>query len=549
MHVSLLSNVNLLTVTKTLRSRLEVRQPEGYGIWLPEFIKEDSAVIGPDTDLVFLVLEGTELTKDRPATDLLDGYLSTLAACAKRRPSIRFFISDLYVRPREITAWKSALAPKAPALYWNERLRVLCEEMPNIFAFDLTRLIETAGNHAFFSDKLWYLASAPFSLKGEAAIAGRVLGLAESMSSVRKKCLVLDLDNTLWGGEIGSVSGSGIELSGQKEGARFQDFQKRLLEIKNTGAVLTICSKNNEEDALSAFDNPQMVLQKNDFAAMRINWNPKSENIRAISAELHLSLDSMVFVDDNPAERELVRQHLPEVTVAAFPDDTANLNDFAVALYNRYFFTFSVSEEDRRRSEMYQENARRGAFKSRFSDLASYFESLSMKAIIGDADKSEIPRIAQLTQKTNQFNLTTKRYGEKEIEAFLRGENSRVVSVSLSDRFGDNGLCCVVILKEEGKSAQIDTFLLSCRVMGRDLEYAVMDYVKRRLRNAGFQRLAAQYIPTKKNVPARDFYPCCGFSVLKTEGEAVFYEMDLTRASQSRKHKIAVEERKGNEDV
>lgn len=326
----------------------------------------------------------------------------------------------------------------------------------------------------------------------------------------RKKCLVLDLDNTLWGGVLGEEGVQGIQIGGDYPGKAFHLFQEALKELTRLGVMLAICSKNNEADVWEAFEkNPFMVLRQDDFVAWRIDWNDKAANIRELAEELNVGLDSLVFVDDNPSERELVRQTLPMVAVPEFPEQPYGLIPFFRDVCDRYFRVFSITAEDREKTAQYRANAKRAQSRQAFTDLRSFLESLSIHMDIMPADDFNIPRIAQLTQKTNQFNLTTRRYTEPEVRNCLAsGWNIRCLQVS--DRFGDSGIVGCVFLHGN----EIDTLLLSCRVLGKGIEEAFLKYVLQRLRDQGVRSVTARYIPTAKNGMARDFYEKCGFQVV-----------------------------------
>ena len=329
------------------------------------------------------------------------------------------------------------------------------------------------------------------------------------ISLKRKKCLVLDLDNTLWGGILGEDGIDGIKLSGDYPGKAYHLFQEALKELGNNGIILTICSKNNEEEALDALNNnPFMVLKKDDFASWRINWNDKAANIKEIAEELNIGLDSMVFIDDNPSERELIRQVLPMVTVPEFPVQPYELPVFCKELVEQYFRVYSITEEDKKKTEQYRANALRSQSQRTFTDMESFLESLDIHIRIEAANEFNIPRIAQMTQKTNQFNLTTRRYTESEIRSRLK-DGWDICCMSVADKFGDNGITgCLLINGNE-----IDSLLLSCRILGKGIEFAFLNTVLARLKNRGIQSIKAEYIPTVKNAQVADFYDRCGFTL------------------------------------
>ena len=323
----------------------------------------------------------------------------------------------------------------------------------------------------------------------------------------RKKCLVLDLDNTLWGGVLGEDGIDGIKIGGDYPGKAFVYFQQALLELSKNGVILTICSKNNEKDVFELWEkNPFLVLRKEHFAAWRINWQDKATNIKELAEELNIGLDSFVFVDDNPTERELIRQMLPMVSVPEFPCQPYELPVFFESLVENYFKVYAITDEDRSKTEQYKANAQRVNLQKSFADFDDFLVSLDIHLTIEEANEHNIPRIAQMTQKTNQFNLTTKRYTDADIKAMVQ-QGCKVYCLGVADKFGDSGITgCMIVAGNE-----IDTFLLSCRILGKGIEFAFMKQVLQSLKEEGLIELKAKYIPTAKNAQVADFYDRCGF--------------------------------------
>ena len=343
----------------------------------------------------------------------------------------------------------------------------------------------------------------------------------------RKKCIVLDLDNTLWGGVLGEEGISGIKIGGDYPGKAFAFFQKSLLQLSKAGVILAVCSKNNEADVLEAWDkNPFMVLKKEHFAAYRINWTDKATNIKELADELNIGLDSFVFVDDNPTERELIKQMLPMVSVPEFPSQPYELPVFFRQMVDDYFKVYSITEEDKKKTEQYKANAARAQAQHSFADFGAFLESLDIQMTIEAANEFNIPRIAQMTQKTNQFNLTTKRYTDADVKGFL-AKGWKIWCISVADRFGDNGITgCIMINGDE-----IDTFLLSCRILGKGIEKAFIKKIMALLKESGMSSVKASYLPTVKNVQVANFYDTCGFVcvVQETDGSKA-YVLDLNDA-------------------
>ena len=329
----------------------------------------------------------------------------------------------------------------------------------------------------------------------------------------RKKCLVLDLDNTLWGGVLGEDGIDGIQVDGDYPGKAYHSWQEGIKELERKGVILAICSKNNQTDVETLFAARKMPLSLKDFACTRINWNDKATNIREIAQELNIGLDSMVFVDDNPTERELIRQQLPMVAVPEWPAQPYELPMFYAQLVNDYFSVYTLTDEDKKKTEQYRQNANRAQAQAQFTDMEDFLRSLEMRLTIAPATDVSIPRIAQMTQKTNQFNLTTKRYTESDIRLLL-DNGAQIWILSVADRFGDNGITGLMILKPEN-GWNIDTLLMSCRVLGKGIEEAFFKTVISRYEGA----LTAQYILTAKNEQVADFYDRVGLKLERTNDE------------------------------
>lgn len=319
---------------------------------------------------------------------------------------------------------------------------------------------------------------------------------------------------------------AGIHLGAEYPGAVYQSLQRVVLDLTRRGILLAICSKNNPDDAMEVLrDHPGMLLRPSHFAAMRINWNDKAQNLREIAAELNIGIDSLAFLDDNPVERERVRTELPEVMVIDLPDDPAL---FAHAL--REFPSFerlSLSSEDRQRSELYAAERARSQNEQTFGSKEDFYRFLQQEAEIAPVRPLTLARIAQLTQKTNQFNLTAHRYTEQQISEMAQRPGWDVVSIRVRDRYGDQGLVGVAIMVDQNSECHIDTLLLSCRVIGRSVETALLSYIADRARARGYKRLVGRFLPTKKNSPARDFYPRHGFELISESEQELRWSFPL----------------------
>ena len=346
----------------------------------------------------------------------------------------------------------------------------------------------------------------------------------ESIALKRKKCLVLDLDHTLWGGVLGEDGTEGIQIGGDYPGKAFLYWQEALWQLAKKGVILAVCSKNNEEDVLEAWEkHPSIVLKKEAFSAYRINWKDKATNIKELAEELNLGLDSMVFVDDHPTEREWVKQMLPMVSVPDFPEQPYLLPVFFQQLVEDYFKVYSLTEEDRNKTEQYRANANRVLAQKGFADYDAFLKSLDIRITIEAAHEYHIPRIAQMTQKTNQFNLTTRRYTDTEIRGLME-QGWKIWCISVADKFGDDGITGCIMINGD----QIDTFLLSCRILGKGIEFVFLKKLLEILYAQGFTSLKAQYIPTLKNAQVSEFYEKCHFTCIRQHADgSKEYEIDL----------------------
>ena len=386
-----------------------------------------------------------------------------------------------------------------------------------VLVFDLERLAAGFGLKNWHSHPYWFHSKHPFSpdLAGAAAFSmAKFLG---ALKGSAKKVIVLDLDNTLWGGVIGDDGLSGIKLGQGADGEAYAAFQSYLKDLSQRGLVLAVASKNEEAAAKSPFlEHPEMRLHLEDIAVFKANWRNKADNIREIANLLNLGLDAFVFLDDNPAERALVRMELPQVAVPELPADPAEyivaLNDMA------YFETVSFSLEDQNRGRMYRENAGRAEALSNVTDLAAYLKSLDMRAASGPADAYHLPRMAQLVNKSNQFHPTTTRYTEAELRALAADKACLLRWFSLQDRFGDYGIIAVLILKREAEDCLIDTWAMSCRVLERGMEEFILRELASLSWAEGAKSLVGRYIPSKKNALVAELYKKLGFSELAAKG-------------------------------
>lgn len=405
------------------------------------------------------------------------------------------------------------------------------QAIPNAFFVDMDRLRARVGAAAFYDHRYWHIGRAPYNRDGYLEIALETMKFLRALKGKNKKCLVLDCDNVLWGGIIGEDGLEKISLGKTYPGSMYYEFQQEILNLYHRGILIALCSKNNPEDVWEVFrKHPDMLLKEEHIAAAQINWEDKTTNLPRIAQELNLGLDSFVFVDDAAFEINLVRSLLPEVTCLHLPVEQAP--DYRDLLTSTGLFeTLTFSWEDQKRGELYRAEEQRKKSAAQIADVETYLRSLEMEIEVKEADAFAMPRIAQLTQKTNQFNLTTRRYSESDIMLFMQDQGARVYYLRLKDRFGDMGIVGVAIVKGlQSGEADIDTFLMSCRALGRKVEEVFLSVVLRALRMEQIKRVIAEFLPTAKNVQVKDFYDRQGFSILKDSGKTgQKYQLELSR--------------------
>ena len=401
---------------------------------------------------------------------------------------------------------------------------------------DLEFLACRHGGIAAQDDRAWFETKQLCSSSLLVEIARETSHLLSSLRRSPKKVLVLDLDNTLWGGVIADDGMEGIELGDTSaRGEAFKAFQKYIRSLKDRGTLLAVCSKNDHAKAAEAFeDHPEMVLRLPDIVSFKANWEPKSENIRQIASELNLGLDSLVFVDDNPAEIDIVRQFAPEVTTILLGPDpslyVAQLQDC------RLFEPRTITAEDAERTRQYRTEAERNTLLATVTDMDSYLESLQMEATMSAFTPVDLPRISQLINKSNQFNLTTRRRSEADLLALLQNPSYIGFTTRLSDRFGDHGLIGVLIGKIEGNMLEIDTWLMSCRVLKRQVEDAVLNELARIAIQRNCTTLKGVYLPTPKNEMVHDFYPRMGFAPARELADGAEFKFSLNHFAPTATH-------------
>lgn len=396
---------------------------------------------------------------------------------------------------------------------------------------DLSQVSGDFGRRNFYDQRNYAWTKQPFSSEGVYELSHHLFAAVRAVTTGPKKVLVLDLDNTVWGGIVGELGPLGVELGDSPDGEAFRTFQTYAKGLKDRGVLLAVCSKNNPTDAREPFEsNRDMVLSLDDIAAFEASWDPKPVAIERLAKTLNLGLDSFVFFDDNPAEREAVRQQLPMVEVVEAPQDPA---DYVSALEQGLWFeSVSVTAADRERAQQYCAEQSRRAVQESTSSLPEYLTSLEMRASVREIDDADMKRVVQLLSKTNQFNLTTRRHTAEDVRQMIGTDKSLGLTLRLEDRFGDYGLVSVVIgvpNDDDPNALRLDTWLMSCRAIGRSVEYYLMNQVATRAAAIGVERLIGEYIPSAKNPQVAAFYSSSGFTSLSADEELSQFELELSQ--------------------
>ena len=405
----------------------------------------------------------------------------------------------------------------------NMGLMDLSQQYANLFICDIAALQNKLGRDFMFAPNVYVSTEMVLSIDALPYVAGRVMDIICSIKGQFKKCLILDLDNTLWGGVIGDDGLEGIQLGhGLGIGKAFTEFQMWVKKLKQRGIIICVASKNNEETAKEPFEkHPDMVLKLEDIAVFQANWETKVDNIRTIQSILNIGFDSMVFLDDNPFERNIVRENIPGITVPELPVDPGEYLEYLYGL--NLFETASYSQADKDRTKQYQVEAKRVSLQKTFGNEADFLKSLDMVSVVSGFTKFNTPRVAQLSQRSNQFNLRTVRYTEADIEAFAHDPKVVDLSFTLEDKFGDNGLIAVIIMKPlDAETLFVDTWFMSCRVLKRGMENFTLNTMVERAKAAGYKRIVGEYLPTPKNKMVEAHYPSLGFSAIDGATTALY---------------------------
>jgi len=513
----------------------------GYNQFSQEILNLKSKLYDFSPNLTFLILDLTECTwgsilfsysyTEKEKKELINSKLNELFEI------ITFFVKNSNSKlvltnfnspsysSYGIASMKSNFNLKDMVLYMNKKLQEFTINKNSIFIFDFDAFVSKFGEKNVFNYQNYFFGDIKIDLDYIPYFANELIPYIIAQLGISKKCIVLDLDNTLWGGIVGEDGFDGIKLGPQLPGNTYLEFQKNLKALKNRGIILAINSKNNFNDAIQVInEHPNMILRKEDFSSIMINWNNKVSNMYEIAQELNIGLDSIVFFDDDPVNRELMRTSLPDILTVELPKDSS---EYVNTLHELPEFSmFEITDEDSKRSEMYAQQQTRKEFEISTPNLEDLLRNLSLELIIKKSNNFTNPRISQLILKTNQFNLTTKRYTAEEILNFTNDENIIIGCAQVKDKFGDHGITGVFIIKKLNSNEWfLDTFLLSCRIIGREIEKGILNYIINEAKKNGIKIIKSQYVRTEKNTPIQDFLPNCGFKQINN-----FWEYDLNNA-------------------
>jgi FkbH-like protein len=538
----------------------------GYGSYVDEMMNPSSelAKFGPDAIAVVLDLEDIagqlpDLCADgigaRVEAEIEESAarVAQMVRSFRSQSSARILLQGLVVPDRSSLGdvGDGSLPHSLPNAVdrLNRRLAALCSTISDCVFFDVDRLAARHGRANWRDTRLFLASRLPISASFFQVYARGLVRCLSSMFRAPRKVICTDLDNTFWGGVLGEEGPEGIVTGSTFPGNCYLEYQRYLKQLSSRGILLAIASKNNEADVREAFQlrSADLALTLGDFVATRINWNEKATSLRELAQELSLGLDSFVFVDDNPVECEAIRQQLPEIAVIGAPvDEPWKLVEMLSE--QPFFDTNVVTEDDVNRVGEYKAQAQRAELANSAGGRDEFLASLGIVCTFVSALQAPLSRSVQLLGKTNQFNLTTRRHSAAEIEAFAAAEGGQAIAVRVRDRFGDAGVVGLALASNRGDSCYIDSLLLSCRVIGRGIETAILAHIAERARKTGAKKLIGEFIATKKNAPCADFYSEHGFARVSPENqnpaEGVFYELDLSTSAPSSPEWITLE---GNE--
>ena len=526
-------------VGTALRSGISLQVVEAeFNQIAQETFSSDSVFIGQKLDFILVAIDyrglplspcpGDEDSAEKNVQDCL-GYLKSVVESVRTKTGAQIILQNI-ASPVEALSGSYEGSLPGSATWLISRLNSELDGLvaDDTFILDIAGLAANLGLTNWHDPTLWNIAKLSFSQRYMPIYADYVCRIMSARLGKSRRCLILDLDNTLWGGVIGDDGLEGILIgNGDPTAEAHLHIQQTVLELRERGVVLAVSSKNEDATARQPFkEHPDMLLREEHIAAFQANWSDKASNIKAIAEMLSLGLESMVFLDDNPAERMQVRRELPEVAVPELPKDPALYARTLIAA--GYFEAITFSEEDRKRATFYQGNAKRVQTLNQSSDMDAYLKSLDMEISLTPFDVTGRARIAQLISKSNQFNLTTKRYSELDVKELEGDQSFYTRQIRLKDTFGDNGMISVIVCKKNTSAWEIDSWLMSCRVLGRRVELAALQDIVTNAKASGATKVVGTYIPTVRNIIVKDHYKKLGFTKILDESEIETWKLDIS---------------------
>jgi len=556
-RIAILGGFTLNGLEETMRVKCDEKKIQcttyvsGYNQYNQEIIDEKSQLYKFSPDITFLIIDcrnvfgelflnpySLSAEERKQFVQTKSDEIINLAKTLVKKSNSKLIISNFSIpsySPIGINETREEFGLHDMVRSLNQNIKIGLRLEPEIFIYDLNSFVSKFGEHNVFNYKQFFYGDIRISLDYIPYLAQELMGYVTAVLGLIKKCIVLDLDNTLWGGIIGEDGFDGIKLGDDPIGRAYVEFQNNLLALNQRGVLLAINSKNNFDEAIQVIkEHPNMILKEDNFACVRINWNDKVANMKEISDELNIGLDSMVFVDDDPVNIEYVRSNLPEVASIQMPADNCHNNASNLKSMTAIFDMLKLTDEDKARNTMYLEQRKRAEFKTQVGNLENFLNQMNISVNIKNADDFTIPRISQLTLKTNQFNLTTRRYQEEDIRKFSQDSKKIVECAQIEDKFGDNGITAAYIVNKDNEQQwTIDTFLLSCRVIGRGVEDGILSHIIEKARKDGISQVRGEYIKTEKNQPAENLFADFGF---KKEGN--FWIFDTNDQFKKPKHLV-----------
>jgi len=533
-RIAILSSFTLNGLIETLKVKCAEQQVNctgfvsGYNQYNQDILNKNSDLYHFSPELSFLILDtrtilgnlfySTYSLTTSQRKEFVENKVNELLDLARvfvKTSQAKLIISNFVIptySPFGIFENKTEFGIREMTESLNMKLANKIMNEPSIYLYDFNGFITRYGEKNTFDYRQYFYGDIKIAFNYIPFLAHDLIGYIKPVLGLNRKCIVIDLDNTLWGGVVGEDGFDGIKIGDDSIGRAYVEFQKRLLALHERGIILAINSKNNFDDAIKVLnEHPNMILREEHFACLKINWNDKVSNMKEIANELNIGLDSMVFFDDDPVNREFIKTNVPQVLTVDLPNDPSDFADVLIMMND--FNVLQITDEDKKRGKMYLQQRKRTELEKSSSNIEEFLKQLNVEVKIKQADEFTIPRISQLTLKTNQFNLTTQRYQEEEIRKFINDPNKIVGCAQVVDKFGDNGITGVFIVNKDNSSEwTLDTFLLSCRVMGRGVEDGMLNHIITKAKNEGVKKLIGRFISTKKNKPAENFLPNFGFN-------------------------------------